>query len=84
VRAREAMHQNHASASVVLAASLAQLGRFEEARNALPSTTFKAGSPQRPMAAPYADPAQREHLRQGVRLAREGAQLAAAGANREA
>jgi len=84
VRAREAMHQNHAGASVVLAASLAQLGRFEDARKVLPSSGFKAGSPQRPMAAPYADAAQREHLRQGVRLAREGAQLAAAGAaNRE-
>jgi hypothetical protein len=77
VRAQEAMHQTYANVSVVLAASLAQLGRFDEARAALPPTGWKAGSRQRPMAAPYANPAHLEHLRQGVRLAREGGQLAA-------
>lgn len=75
--AREAMHQTYASVSVVLAASLAQLGRFDEARAALPPTGWKAGSRQRPMAAPYANPAHLEHLRQGVRMAREGGQVAA-------
>ena len=77
VRAREAMHQTYANVSVVLAASLAQLGRFEEAHAALPPSGWKAGSRQRPMAAPYANPAHLEHMRQGVRLAREGGQLAA-------
>ncbi|HZZ33991.1 MAG TPA: TIR domain-containing protein [Phenylobacterium sp.] len=77
VHAREAMHHNFASASVVLAASLAQLGRLDEARTALPPTRWNAGSPQRPMAAPYANPADLEHLRQGVRLARSTGQLAA-------
>lgn len=77
VRAREAMHQTYATASVVLAASLAQLGRFDEARAALPPAGWKAGSRQRPMAAPYANPAHLEHMRQGVRLAREGGQVAA-------
>jgi TolB-like protein/Tfp pilus assembly protein PilF len=78
VRAREAMHQTYATVSVVLAASLAQLGRFDEARAALPPSGSKAGSRQRPMAAQYANPAHLEHLRQGVRLAREGDQVAAA------
>ncbi len=43
VRAREAMHQTYATVSVVLAASLAQLGRFDEARAALPPSGWKAG-----------------------------------------
>ncbi len=77
VHAREAMHQNFASASIVLAASLAQLGRLDEARIALPATRWNVGSPDRPMAAPYANPAHLEHLRQGVRLARAAGQLEA-------
>lgn len=77
VRARDAMNQTYATVSVVLAASLAQLGRFDEARTVLPPTGWKAGSRQRPMAAPYANPAHLEHMRQGVRLAREGVQLEA-------
>ncbi len=72
IHARAAMHHNHARASVVLAAALAQLGRDEEAAKSLPREGRGAASPQSPMAAPYADPAQLEHLRQGVRLARMG------------
>jgi TolB-like protein len=79
VRALEAMHHNHSNGSVVLAASLAQLGRYDEARAALPGIRWEAGSPQRPMSAPYADPAHLEHMRQGVRAARQGRQLASAG-----
>ncbi len=73
VRAREAMHQNRASASTVLAASLAQLGRREEARAALPAARWEAPTPQRPMSARYANPAHLEHMREGVRLARGAA-----------
>ena len=69
--AREAMHQSYAASSMVLAASLAHLGRLAEAHAALPQTRWEAGSPQRPMTAPYANPAQLEHLRQGIRLARQ-------------
>lgn len=73
VRAREAMHQNRTSASMVLAASLAQLGRLEEARAALPPARWEAPTPQRPMSARYANPAHLEHMREGVRLARGAA-----------
>jgi TolB-like protein len=69
--ARAAMHQSSSSASVLLAASLAQLGRLEEAAKAMPRTRWRGGSTERPMTAPYADPAYPDHLRQGVRLARE-------------
>ena len=70
--ARAAMNQSYAASSVVLAASLANLGRLDEAHAALSRTRWEAGSPQRPMAAPYANPAHLEHLRQGIRLARQG------------
>jgi TolB-like protein len=70
--ARAALNHTHAAGSTVLAASLAQLGRLAEARAMLPAPGWRSGSPQRPMAAPYADPADREHLREGVRLARGG------------
>lgn len=72
VRAREAMHQNRTTASTVLAASLAQLGRLEEARAALPVARWEAPTPQRPMSARYANRAHLDHIREGVRLAREG------------
>jgi adenylate cyclase len=73
VRARAAMHQTGAAGSIVLAASLAQLGRLGEAQSALPSKRWEGGSPQRPMSAPYANPAHLEHLRAGIRAARHGA-----------
>ena len=69
--ARAAMHQTYAARSTVLAAALAQLGRLDEARATLPPKwNPTAGSFQRPLAAPYADPTAAEHLRAGVRLAR--------------
>jgi adenylate cyclase len=70
VHAKEAMHLRSERASIILAASLARLGREKEAGEALPLARWVEASPQRPMAAPYADPADLEHLRQGVRLAR--------------
>ncbi len=75
---------HHAAASVdpaepagsaVLAASLARLGRAQEAAEAFErSRRWSRPSTRRPMAAPYADPGQREHLREGLRLAGAGRQ----------
>jgi TolB-like protein len=70
VEATAAVHQSHSDGSIVLAASLAQLGRIDQAAKALPSARWDNASPLRPRIAPYADPGQLEHLRQGVRLAR--------------
>jgi TolB-like protein len=67
--AQEAIDGGHSGAGFMLALSLAQMGRLEEAAQALP--------PRRPddfwnlrVFAPYADPADLEHIRQGLRLAR--------------
>lgn len=70
VYAQAAMHQRHLDGSVLLAASLAQLGRTREAFEVMPPARRDQASAQRPMAAPYANPAHLEHLREGVRLAR--------------
>jgi TolB-like protein len=72
ITAKAAMHRNHSKVSAILAASLAQLGRQAEAAAALPQTPWAAATTQRPLAAPYADQTQLDHLRQGVRLARAG------------
>ena len=55
--------------SFVLAASLARLGRFEEAARYLPRYDTHANSVQRPLAARYANIADWEHWRDGVRMA---------------
>ncbi len=55
--------------SFVLAASLARLGRFEEAARYLPRTDARSNSVQRPLAARYANAADWEHWREGVRMA---------------
>jgi TolB-like protein/Tfp pilus assembly protein PilF len=55
----------------VLAAALAQLGEAQDAAAALARVERFRPSTQRPLAAPYADPAMLEHLRQGVRAARQ-------------
>jgi TolB-like protein/Flp pilus assembly protein TadD len=71
--ATAAVHTNDSSGSAVLAASLARLGRTEEAAEAFKrSRRWSRPSTARPLAAPYADPAQREHLREGLRLAGAG------------
>ena len=68
--ARAAIHATGAPGSVVLAASLARLGRPEEAAEAYErARALFRPSTQRPLAAPYADPAHRENLREGLRLA---------------
>jgi TolB-like protein len=53
----------------VLAAALAQLGRADEAARVLARAQHARPSQQRPLAAPYANPAHLEHLKQGVRMA---------------
>jgi TolB-like protein len=58
----------------VLAAALAQLGQAKEAATALARVQRFKPSTQRPRAAPYADPTLLEHLRQGVRAARQFAE----------
>jgi adenylate cyclase len=69
-QARAANHLNNARASVLLAASLAQLGRLEAAAAALPRIMEDRATKARPMIARYADPAFLDHLREGMHLAR--------------
>jgi TolB-like protein/Flp pilus assembly protein TadD len=57
------------SGSSVLAASLARLGRVEEAAAAYVKARQTKPSPRRPLAAPYADPGQLAHLRAAFRMA---------------
>jgi hypothetical protein len=47
------------------------MGEAAEAAAALARVDRFRPSTQRPLAAPYADPALLEHLRQGVRAARQ-------------
>jgi TolB-like protein len=68
--ARDAMHQTGGATNSLLAASLAQLGRLDEAKAALPADRWPGASFQRPMAAPYAVPSDVAHLREGIRKAR--------------
>ena len=70
VQAHAAMHLKDFSAYTVLAASLARLGRREEARNALAALGPEFARQRPTRAAPYANPADREDLREGLRLAR--------------
>ncbi|HZZ37008.1 MAG TPA: TIR domain-containing protein [Caulobacteraceae bacterium] len=71
-QSQAAVHLNHSRASMLLAASLAQLGRLDEAAKALPRVTEDRAAARQPMIARYADPAFLEHLREGMRLARLG------------
>ena len=57
--------------STVLVASLAKLGRFEEAVQALGRTDPVGRSIRRPMPAPYASSSDLDHVRDAFRLARE-------------
>lgn len=57
------------SGSAVLAASLARLQRSDEAAQAFARVRGAKRSPKRPLAAPYADRAQLDNLRDGFRLA---------------
>ncbi|HSZ50983.1 MAG TPA: TIR domain-containing protein [Caulobacteraceae bacterium] len=55
--------------SRVLVASLARLGRIEEAARASVGSLPPTPSPRRPLAPPYSDPSHLQHLREGYRLA---------------
>jgi Flp pilus assembly protein TadD len=72
VQARAAVRLNSARGSSLLAASLARLGRRDEAARALPPARERDAG-RRPLVATYADPAFQEHLREGLRMAREAA-----------
>lgn len=63
------------SGSSVRAASLARLGRFQQAASEFQAANLSPPSPNRPRAAPYAKTADAEFLRDGFRLA--GAPLSA-------
>jgi adenylate cyclase len=70
--ARSAGRAGGGALSAVLIAALARLGRFEEASAELKRAGAVAGAASvRPVAAPYADLALREHIREGFRLGRE-------------
>lgn len=69
--AREAIEQGYSVAGCVLAISLAQMGQIEEAAQSLPEVGEDA-TPDRQVRAPYAAPADLEHIREGLRLARSG------------
>jgi len=69
--AEAAMHHGRGSESTILAASLAKSGDIESAARAVPRKRWNSGSVQRPLAAPYAQAADLDHLREGVRLARD-------------
>ena len=58
------------SGAGVLAAALAQMGKADEAARTLAGMDRYRPSVRRPLAAPYANPAHLEHLREGVRQAR--------------
>ncbi len=68
-RARESLRFNRERRSYVLAASLARLGRYEEAVEALPTEDQKSNAVHRPMSASYARREDLDHWREGVRLA---------------
>jgi TolB-like protein len=67
--AREAVEGGHSGAAFMLALSLAQMGRIEEAAWILPPRR-QDDFWNRRVFAPYADPADLDHIRQGLRLAR--------------
>jgi TolB-like protein/Tfp pilus assembly protein PilF len=69
--ARSASRNMEGAISAVLVSSLAQLGRFGEAVNALNRIDPANPSARRPLAAPYMRDADREHIREGFNLARE-------------
>lgn len=69
--ARSAGRMLGGAVSTVLVASLAQMGRTEEAAEALSKVDRSKASRQRPLPAPYADPDSLNHIREGYRLARK-------------
>ncbi|MGH7024511.1 MAG: winged helix-turn-helix domain-containing protein [Caulobacteraceae bacterium] len=75
--ARRAGRLMGGAASTVLAAGLARLGRMDEAAEAFARVDRSKVSRERPLPAPYADPAHLEHIRGGYRAARAASSKAA-------
>ncbi|MBV8683070.1 MAG: tetratricopeptide repeat protein [Caulobacteraceae bacterium] len=65
--AREAIEGGHSDAGFMLAISLAQMGRLDDAVRALPPRRPDGSWNQR-VLAPYSNPADLEHVREGLRL----------------
>lgn len=65
--AQSAVRLNDAGAAAILAASLARMGRFDDARAAYPSELRQRA--RAPRLVTYANPEDERHLREGVRMA---------------
>jgi hypothetical protein len=76
-RAREGLRLNDVRAGAVLAASLARLGRIDEARAAMPADVQRRATLAGRRLIPYAQIADFQDLLEGLRLAGLGAPFAA-------
>lgn len=74
--AQEAIRRGFAPGYVLLAATLARLGRLEEARAALPAGMLERFARDTPRLATYVNDADRDHFLGGVMLAGVGAPAA--------
>lgn len=73
VQARLAVQQKYSAGYPLLAASLARLGRLEEARGAMPAQLLRRAARDTPRLAAYANDADRDHFLEGLVLAGIGA-----------
>ncbi|MET0272890.1 MAG: tetratricopeptide repeat protein, partial [Phenylobacterium sp.] len=69
VQARAASRHSYDPAFVLLAACLARLGRTEEARAVFPAGFLERALRETPKLVPYANPADRDHLFEGLQMA---------------
>jgi adenylate cyclase len=67
--AQSAVRLNDSRAAAILAASLARLGRFKDARAAYPNALRERAHAEAPRLVTYANPEDERHLRDGVRMA---------------
>lgn len=67
--AQSAVRLNDARAAAILAASLARMGRFDDARAAYTSELRQRARAEAPRLVVYANPEDERHLREGVRMA---------------
>ncbi|WP_374452646.1 adenylate/guanylate cyclase domain-containing protein [Phenylobacterium sp.] len=67
--AQSAVRLNDSRAAAILAAGLARLGRFDDARAAYPLEVRARARVQAPRLVTYANPEDERHLREGVRMA---------------
>ena len=67
--AQSAVRLNDSRAASILAAGLARLGRFDDARAAYPLEVRARARVQAPRLVTYANPEDERHLREGVRMA---------------